>query len=93
MATKYIAHLEIVRNYRTGRFIWEDKEFDNKWDAEKCCDEHRKRRLLGAYVVEKKEEKKDEPKQVQLSKQIQEHTEHTIDKYCDRFFARGGRLF
>jgi hypothetical protein len=89
MATKYIAHLEIVRNYRTGRFVWEDKEFDNKWDAEKCCDEHRKRRLLGAYVVEKK----DEPKQVQLSKQIQEHTEHTIDKYCDRFFARGGRLF
>jgi hypothetical protein len=90
MATKYIAHLEIVRNYRTGRFIWEDKEFDNKWDAEKCCDEHRKRRLLGAYVVEKKEEKK-EP---QLAQHVQDHIEHTVDKYCDRFFSRGaGRLF
>jgi hypothetical protein len=90
MATKYIAHLEIVRNYRTGRFIWEDKEFDNKWDAEKCCDEHRKRRLLGAYVVEKKEEKK-EP---QLAQHVQDHIEHTVDKYCDRFFSgRAGRLF
>jgi hypothetical protein len=89
MATKYIAHLEIVRSHIRGKFIWDEEEFDNKWDAEKRCEEHRKRRLLGAWV----EEKKDEPKQVQLSKQIQEHTEHTIDKYCDRFFARGGRLF
>jgi hypothetical protein len=89
MATKYIAHLEIVRSHISGKFIWDKEEFDNKWDAEKRCEEHRRRRFLGAYVVEKK----DEPKQVQLSKQIQEHTEHTIDKYCDRFFARGGRLF
>lgn len=89
MATKYIAHIEIVRSHTQRRFIWDTKEFDNKWDAEKFCDEHRKSRFLGAWV----EEKKDEPKQVQLSKQIQEHTEHTIDKYCDRFFARGGRLF
>jgi hypothetical protein len=89
MATKYIAHLEIVRSHIRGKFIWDEEEFDNKWDAEKRCEEHRRRRFLGAWV----EEKKDEPKQVQLSKQIQEHTEHTIDKYCDRFFARGGRLF
>jgi hypothetical protein len=91
MATKYIAHLEIVRSYTRGRFIWEDKEFDNKWDAEKCCDEHRKRRLLGAYVIEKKDEARKEP---QLSQHVQDHIEHAIEKQCDRFFSgRAGRLF
>ena len=89
MATKYIAHLEIVRSHTTGRFVWGKEEFDNKWDAEKRCEEHRRRRFLGAWV----EEIKDEPKQVQLSQQLQDHIDHTVDKYCDRFFARGGRLF
>lgn len=32
-------------------------------------------------------------KEVQISQQLQNRIDHTVNKYCDRFFSRGGRLF
>lgn len=61
------------------------KEFMYRWNAIEYWSKYKH---LGAWIEE------IEPQRPQYSQQIQEHTAHTIDKYCDRLFSRGfGKLF
>lgn len=47
---KHIAKYEV--GYRPHSH-WEEKEFGTKWEAEKFCEEWRRKHLNGAYVESK----------------------------------------
>ena len=32
-------------------------------------------------------------KEIKISEQLQNRIDHTVNKYCDRFFSRSGKLF
>ena len=78
---KYIAKTE--HGYRP-RAHWEEKEFNTHWEADKYCEEHRRRTLNAAYVETRVPEPKYDPDLARASR--------TVNKYVDRMF-RGGRIF
>ena len=80
----YIAKTEHGYGPRAKR-RWEEKEFPTKWEAEKYCEEHRRRTLNAGYVDVREEVGEPTADDIRAA--------HTVSRAVDSLFSRGGRIF
>lgn len=79
----YIARTEHGYGPRRNR-RWEEKEFPTRWEAEKYCEEHRKRTLNAGYVKENVEVKNVTADDIRSA--------NTVRRAVDRLFS-GSKIF